>query len=285
MPELPEVENVCRDLSRGLGVADSLADLPSASNSVRIEKIKLMRADLRDPIPKKKLQSLEGARILGVTRRAKYILVHTENGILLSHLGMTGMWRFEKSTPVLAKHDHCVVELSGGRCLVYRDPRRFGVIDFLNSREILTHKRLCELGPEPLTPAFTADWLRENCGHSTATIKALLMNQQVVVGVGNIYASEALYLAKVSPRRRGKRVKPVEFEKIVTATQSVLELAIAGGGSSIRDYRRVGSESGKFQDSHQVYDRGTKPCLFCQTPIRRIVIVGRSTFFCPKCQT
>lgn len=272
MPELPEVENVCRDLSQGF------------ANDVRIRKIRFMRGDLRDRIPKKKLQQLEGARILSVTRRAKYILIHTENGILLSHLGMTGMWRFEKGDPVLAKHDHCVVELSGHQCLIYRDPRRFGVIDFLHEADVKTHKRLKALGPEPLTEEFNAEWLIENCKSSTATIKALLMNQAVVVGVGNIYASEALFLAKVSPKRRGNRVKRAEFELLVETIRKVLVAAIESGGSTIRDYRRVSQESGGFQDSHQVYDRNGKPCRLCETPIKRVVIVGRSTFYCPSCQ-
>lgn len=273
MPELPEVENTCRDLHAGLG-----------ENS-RLEKIEFRRADLRDPMPKKKLKSLEGQKFLGVARRAKYILLKLENGIMLSHLGMTGQWRFEKGPVQFGIHDHVALRLSEGKTLVFRDPRRFGVLDFVQYEQENSHKRLKHLGLEPLDPEFTAEALTAHAKKSTAPIKSLLMNQEIVVGVGNIYVAEALFRAGIQPRRPSRRVKQSEIEKLIPAIREILQKAIEQGGSTIRDYRRADASEGGFQDFHQVYGRAGEECRVCNTVIRNTVISGRSSFWCPKCQS
>lgn len=273
MPELPEVENTCRDLQAGLG-----------ENSC-LEKIEFRRGDLRDPMPKKKLKSLEGQKFLGVARRAKYILMKLENGMMLSHLGMTGQWRFEKGPVQFGTHDHVALRLSGGKTLVFRDPRRFGVLDFANYSDEATHRRLKHLGLEPLEQEFTATALAENAQKSQAPIKSLLMNQEIVVGVGNIYVAEALFRAGIRPQRQARRVKQTEIEKLIPAIREILQKAIEQGGSTIRDYRRADASEGGFQDFHQVYGRAGEKCRVCNTVIRNTVISGRSSFWCPKCQS
>lgn len=274
MPELPEVETVRRGLEKLLETHPT------------IEQVELTRKDIRFPIPKNFASALEGAKILGVRRRAKYLLIDTPQVSLLSHLGMTGSWRIETKEPAHDKHDHCFISLSDRRILVFRDPRRFGVLDLVKPGEESKHKLLKALGPEPLdAKTFSAEKLYDRSRKRKVSIKVFIMDQKTVVGVGNIYASEALFRAKIRPQKLAGKMSRHESERLVDSIRSVLEEAINAGGSSIRDYKNAGGESGAFQDAHQVYERGGEPCRVCGATVRSKVIGGRSTYWCPKCQT
>jgi formamidopyrimidine-DNA glycosylase len=276
MPELPEVEVVRRGLEKIL-----LA--PSTSQTLRIEKIECLRADLRGPIPRQALQRLEGARVLAVHRRAKYLLIETDKGGILSHLGMTGTWRV--APPGEEKdHDHIYLHLSSGVRLAYRDPRRFGLFETYDVQRQKSHPRLKNLGPEPFDALFSGDFLWQFFRGKKTTVKAAIMNQECVVGVGNIYASEALFLAGISPLRKAQRISRDESEKIVQSIRETLQTAIDAGGSSISDFYSFDGESGEFQNTHAVYARDGELCRKCDSKIRARVISGRSTYWCPSCQ-
>ncbi len=276
MPELPEVETVRR------GLEDLWKKKP------RIVDVKLKRKDLRFPFPKKLKENLCGRVILGVRRRAKYLLIDTDDGVLLSHLGMTGSWREVKvgQVDVFADdpHSHVELVLDDGRKFIYRDPRRFGMLDFFAKDKESKHPRLRELGPEPLNVEFTDDYLFGKSRKRAAAIKVFIMNQEVVVGVGNIYASEALFRARIRPTKLAGKISKEESAKLVAAIKSVLAEAIAAGGSTIRDYTQAGGEEGSFQDAHQVYEQKDEPCPNCEAPIKSKVIGGRSTYWCSVCQ-
>lgn len=277
MPELPEVETVRSGLETLL------------KNRPTIVRVRLMRADIRFPIPKDFKTQLEGCVIKGVRRRAKYLLIDTDKISLLSHLGMTGSWRIESTSTIEATtgpHDHCFIELSDGRTLVYRDPRRFGVLDLVTPGKESEHLRLRALGPEPLNELdFTAESLYANSRKRKTAIKVFVMDQRVVVGVGNIYASEALFRAKIKPQKLAGKISRHESQQLVTAIRDVLTEAIRAGGSSIRDYKNADGASGSFQSSHKVYERGGEACSACGKTIRSKVLGGRSTYWCPGCQT
>ena len=275
MPELPEVEVVCRELHSDLQKQQSIVEL------------KLFRKDLRWPFPKNLKQKLMGQKVQKVFRRGKYILFQLPNGFLLSHLGMTGSWRWLKSQEEFKKHDHLYIKFeaqSEGRpnTLVFHDPRRFGVLDWAD--DVHTHELLKDLGPEPLSGEFSAEYLWKQTRGSQTTIKQWLMNNNNVVGIGNIYASEILFLCKISPLRKAGKVKQSETVPMYDAIQKVLQQAIASGGSTIRDYVSSSGQSGGFQDAHQVYERHQVPCRVCSTLIKQKVISGRSTYWCPVCQ-
>ena len=273
MPELPEVETV------RAGLEQILRDHPI------IEKIELRRPDIRFVIPKELPETLRGARIMGVRRRAKYLLIDTDQGVLLSHLGMTGSWRVLKTSEAADIHDHCYVYLSGGVKLGFRDPRRFGMIDLILIGQETEHPRLKDLGPEPLDiEKFTAPILFSQSRKRTIPIKAFIMDQKIVVGVGNIYASEALFRAFIRPSRAAGRLSKIEAERLVDACRTILLESIKAGGSSIRDYKNADGESGAFQDAHLVYNRSGEACRVCKAEIKSKVIGGRSTFWCPQCQ-
>ena len=271
MPELPEVENVRR------GLSELLKDQPL------IKEIEFRRPDLRDPIPTKQLLKLRGWAVHSIQRRSKYLFFATAAGGLLSHLGMTGTWRPRQQQEKLGLHDHVRISFSSGLEIIYRDPRRFGILDWA---EALTspHPRLDHLGPEPLSDAFSADYLWEETRHRDTPIKNILMNAEVVVGIGNIYASESLFRSGVRPGRSAHRVKRSEVELIVKQAKEVLEEAILSGGSSISDYVGALGEKGDFQSRFRVYDREGERCFSCTSVIRREVHAGRSSFFCVKCQ-
>lgn len=269
MPELPEVETV------RAGLQKLLVDRPV------IQKFEFHRKDLRDPIPIKRIRALEGHRIDEVLRRSKYLLFRTEAGYLLSHLGMTGSWRAAQDSD-RRSHDHVAIRFDNGLKLVYRDPRRFGILDWADVPE--THPRFVELGPEPLSDAFSADLLWERLRGREAPVKNILMSAETVVGVGNIYASEALFRAGIRPTRLGGKVRRDECARLVDVIRDVLREAIAAGGSSISDYVQASGETGLFQSSFRVYDRAGEPCVSCATQIRKQVIGGRSSYYCPKCQ-
>ncbi len=273
MPELPEVETV------RAGLEKLLRDRPV------IQNVKLMRGDIRFPIPPELPKRLEGRRFEAIRRRAKYILFDTAQGALLSHLGMTGSWRFVEAGEE-DKHDHFYIEFHDGRRLAFRDPRRFGIIDWVDPGKEREHPRLRSLGVEPLdASAFNDEFLFQASRKRTAPVKTFIMDQRIVVGIGNIYASEALFRAGVRPSRPAGRLTKAECARIVKAAQEVLLEAIAAGGSSIRDYRQADGEEGGFQKRHFVYDRKGLPCRICGSSVKSRVIGGRSTYWCSTCQS
>lgn len=275
MPELPEVESLVRELRQVI------------PEGARFEGVELLRPDLRDPIPKKRIERLKGQSLVGIERRAKYLLFRFPDGALISHLGMTGSWRRlkEAERAHATAHDHVILDFGKSGRLVYRDPRRFGILDVhLGGDDIQRHKRFAHLGPEPLDPALTGEAFWESLRGGKAPIKAHVMNQKILVGVGNIYACEALFRAGISPRRRAGKVTSREALRLLAEVRTILHAAIAAGGSTIRDYRSLSQAEGSFQSQHLVYGRGKHPCPNCNTTIRQAVIGGRSSFWCPQCQ-
>lgn len=270
MPELPEVETVRRGLEALIGTG------------ARIHRIELTRPDLRRAIPPAVAHALAGARILAIDRRAKYLLWRTDAGVLVSHLGMTGSWRLAPPGDE-RRHDHCYVHLEDGRRLAFRDPRRFGLLDFVPPGA--AWPALAGLGPEPLDArTFSAAYLAQVCAGRRAPIKALIMDQRVVVGVGNIYAQEALFRAGIAPRRAAGRLGREGCAALVRAIRAVLRAALRAGGSTISDYRQAGGADGHFQHRFQVYDRAGQPCPRCGATLRGGTVGGRGTTWCPRCQ-
>jgi formamidopyrimidine-DNA glycosylase len=271
MPELPEVETVRK------GLEEILKDHPV------LERIELKRKDLRDPIPVRKVQSLVGQKITAIERRAKYLLLKTAQGSLLSHLGMTGTWR----AAVLGDerdHDHIYLHFAGGLRLAYRDPRRFGIFDFVALGEEAKHPKLKILGYEPLTDAFTGEALWNKLRGKTVGIKIAIMDQKIVVGVGNIYASETLFRAKIRPTTPAFKLSREKCDRLVDAIKKVLRESIAAGGSTISDYEQFSGDSGYFQNRFEVYDREGEKCVVCGGKIRAQILGGRSTYWCSNCQ-
>lgn len=274
MPELPEVEVVKNNLQ------ENFKDQP------KILSFEFFRSDLRDPMPQAQLKKLEGARLLNVQRRAKYLIFETEKGSFLSHLGMTGVWRVEtKGVPPdqeLGIHDHIRICFAGSVRLTYNDPRRFGVFDILTDKT--RQKRLAHLGPEPLGLEFTGASLWASLRGRTVAIKVAIMDQKIVVGVGNIYASEALFLAGIKPQTKAHKVSREKCDLLVEKIKQVLKQAIQAGGSTISDFAHTNGRSGDFQNHFKVYARDGKKCLVCDAVIKSAVLGGRSTFWCPGCQ-
>jgi len=277
MPELPEVETVCRGLALHM-------------DGRRVAALALNRPDLRVPLPKDLRRRVEGRRILRVVRRAKYILVHLEDGgVLIAHLGMSGRMVVTASgAPPLPvdKHDHVVFTLDDGATIRFNDARRFGLIDFADERDLPRHKLFAGLGPEPLGNEFSGPVLAASLAGRKTPIKAALLDQGVVAGLGNIYVSESLYWAGVSPRRLAATIRGERAERLVTAIREVLNRAIAAGGSSLRNYVQASGELGYFQHEWAVYRRESEACPGCDCSggVRRIVQAGRSTFYCAKRQ-
>ena len=269
MPELPEVETVRKDLEK------ILKDQPI------LVQVKLLRPDLREKMPAKEIQKMVGQRILRVERRAKYLLLWTAKGALLSHLGMTGTWR-EAAEGDERLHDHIYLYFEGGLRLAFRDPRRFGIFDVV--LDIHDHKKLNHLGPEPLSPEFTGESLWKSLRKKETALKVALMDQKIVVGVGNIYANEALFAAGLRPQKKASALTREQADKLVAQIKKILVRAIAAGGSSISDFAHTSGGSGYFQNSFLVYDREGEKCVVCKTPIKAINLGGRSTFWCSKCQ-
>jgi formamidopyrimidine-DNA glycosylase len=267
MPELPEVETVCRTIA------------PHVVGR-RIDAVLVHERRLRRPIPLDFAERLRGRTVRSVRRRAKYVLLDVGDGVdWVVHLGMSGRFCVGEPPPG-TPHVHVQVELAGGVRLYFRDPRRFGLM-LLTAGEA----DLGVLGVEPLGPEFGPDVLWElTRRHRRVTIKTLLMDSRLIAGVGNIYANEALHHAGIRPGRRSARVSRGDAARLAAAVRTVLERAIASRGSSLLDYRDADGNAGEFQRSLFVYERATEPCRACATPIRRLVIGGRGTFYCPRCQ-
>ena len=266
MPELPEVETVRTGLSRSwIGK--------------RIEGVELRREGLRFPFPEGLEKRLTGQKITDIRRRAKYLLIDLENDdILLSHLGMSGKWTLDASE-CEGKHDHVVIHLDDGSMSVYNDPRRFGVLDIFTGT---SHKLLDHLGPEPLEN-WTAEDLHEKLQRRKSPIKICILDQKVVVGVGNIYACEALNRSHISPTRKSNKVTKKECQVLVNEIKVILAEAIQAGGSTLRDFAGVDGTLGYFPHQFRVYDKEGSECE-CGGTIERLVQGGRSTFWCPSCQ-
>lgn len=271
MPELPEVETVRCGL------------LPVMEGRV-LTRVVARRPDLRFPIPDGFGQQLTGRRVVKLDRRAKYLLIHFDSGVVLIwHLGMSGrVLIFEKDPPPEERHDHIIFETETGAVVRFNDTRRFGFVDLVDGDQLDTYPMIAKLGPEPLDDAFDASVLAARLKGRKTSIKAALLDQSVVAGLGNIYVSEALYHAGISPRRMAGTVQGGRSEKLVTAIKAVLRAAIAAGGSSLRDHRQPNGELGYFQHNFVVYGRRGEPCPGCDCGggIQQIVQSGRSTFFC-----
>lgn len=281
MPELPEVETVRRGLVPVL-------------EGRRLARVEIRRPDLRVPFPENFAQRLQGRRVARLERRAKYILVHFDDGAeaALIHLGMSGRMAvegpgFANAPRKASPHDHVVLETDAGVRVVFNDPRRFGLMTLIAPGAADSHPLLAALGPEPLGHGFTAAELARRLKGKAAPIKAALLDQRVVAGLGNIYVCEALFRAGLSPRRRAGTVQGGRAARLHGAIQAVLTEAIAAGGSTLRDHRRPDGALGYFQHTFAVYDREGAPCPGCTcgtVGIRRIVQSGRSSFFCPARQ-
>ena len=273
MPELPEVETTRR------GIAPHLIGR-------RITSVVLRRPDLRWPIPPEIGELLPGQRIEDVERRAKYLLLHTAAGSALLHLGMTGVLRVLPADAPVGKHDHVDLGLeaaaTGARVLRFTDPRRFGCL--LWQAPGATHELLENLGPEPLTDDFDGDLLWRMSRGRTAAVKLFLMDNAVVVGVGNIYASEALFAAGIDPRRAAGSVSRARYARLAAEVKRILAWAIERGGTTLRDFINPDGMPGYFVRELQVYGREGEPCRTCGTAIRQVVLGQRSTFWCPRCQ-
>jgi len=287
MPELPEVETVRRGLA-------------PAMEGARFAKVEVRRRDLRWPLPKDFARRLEGKTVEGLGRRAKYLTADLSSGdVLLMHLGMSGSFRvghdakpgiYYHERSKSRAHDHVVFHMSNGDVITFNDPRRFGSMKLVPRAKLDEEPLLRAIGPEPLGNEFDASMLAVACAGKKTSLKAALSDQRVVAGLGNIYVCEALFRARLSPKRQASTIvdrngKPnARAEALVESIKAVLNDAIKAGGSSLRDHRRADGSLGDFQHHFLVYDREGEPCPNCKGTIKRIVQAGRSTFYCPSCQ-
>lgn len=271
MPELPEVETTRR------GIEPYVLDQTVTGVIIR-------QSRLRWPVPENLQDQLENKKILKLQRRGKYILVVVDSGALIVHLGMSGSLRVINDADVPPKkHDHIDILLTQGICLRYHDPRRFGCLLWAEG-DPLNHPLLADLGPEPFDPVFNGDYLHESGRGRVTAVKTLIMDSHLVVGVGNIYANEALFRAGIDPRRAAGRIGLQRYHVLAKTITEVLGLAIAQGGTTLRDFVNASGKPGYFQQTLSVYGREGDPCRLCGTPIRSVRLAQRSTFFCPHCQ-
>ncbi len=279
MPELPEVET-------------TVAGLRGPLEGQRLTRVETRRADMRKPFPDDLRQRMTGARVTHLGRRAKYGLIHTDRGdTMIFHLGMSGRWVIDGDE--VGVHDHLILETEGehgragdkaGHHFALRDPRRFGFVDLVSTDALDAYPPFAAMGPEPLGPDFTAAYLANMLKNRNAPIKAMLLDQRIVAGLGNIYVCEALNMAGIMPTRPASAITRPRLGKLVEAIREVLAAAILAGGSSLRDYVRPDGQLGYFAKDWRVYGREGLPCPCGGTVLRR-VDSGRSTFYCPACQT
>lgn len=270
MPELPEVETICRGLR------------PHLLNQA-IVKTEVLDAALRWPIPKDLPKKLTNLAFTNIFRRAKYLLFQTERGAVIIHLGLSGQLRILPTIHKPLLHEHLAIHFINKNALCLIDPRRFGTCLWTNE-DPLTHPLLVDLGPEPLTPDFNLDFFFDVIKRKQIPIKQVLMDGRIVAGIGNIYANEALFMARIDPTKPAKKLAREEVETLVNAIKRVLTAAVAKGGTTIRDYITSDGSIGHFQQELKVYGRTGKPCPNCQKPIQEIRLAQRSTFYCPDCQ-
>lgn len=269
MPELPEVETTVRGLAPVI-------------EGHRLTLVETRRPDLRHPFPADLRQRMTGATVITLGRRAKYGLIDTDRGdTMIFHLGMSGRWRVDPSE--ILPHDHLMLETDNGRRLALNDPRRFGFVDLWRSDALDAYPPFAVMGPEPLGADFNAAYLARVLTGRQAPIKAMLLDQRTVAGLGNIYVCEALHMARIAPSRAAGRISRARLARLVDAVQAVLRAAIAAGGSSLRDYARPDGELGYFSKEWRVYGREGESCA-CGATVRRRADNGRSTFWCAVCQ-
>ena len=270
MPELPEVETTRRGIE------------PHIENN-KVSKVILRRKTLRWPITPALSKDLPGETIQSVSRRGKYLLLATQKGCLLIHLGMSGSLRIVESSRAAAKHDHVDVVFANNKVLRYTDPRRFGCI-LWETEPIEAHPLLASLCPEPLEDNFHTDYLFKKSRRRNVAVKTFIMDSKVVVGVGNIYANESLFLAGISPKRSAGKISKPRYEKLVECIQQVLQQAIDVGGTTLKDFTGSDGEPGYFAQSLHVYGRRGEPCHGCNGTLKEIRQGQRSTVYCPQCQ-
>ena len=270
MPELPEVESTRRGIERDAG-------------GQRIRELRIYDHRLRWPIEAQMPGQLAGQRIVSVSRRAKYLLLQLERGTVILHLGMSGSLRILPALSARLKHDQFDLLLESGLSLRLNDPRRFGSLHYTTD-DPARHKLLRSLAPEPLEPEFDADYLHRVTRARRAAIKQVLMNGRLVTGVGNIYASEALFRARISPRRGARHLSRADCARLVRSVRAALQAAIRAGGTTLRDYVGTDGNPGYFRQRLYIYERAGRPCRVCGTLIRRITQAQRSTYYCPRCQ-
>jgi formamidopyrimidine-DNA glycosylase len=276
MPELPEVETVIRGLQ------------PTVEGR-RLTAVETRRHDLRVPFPENFESRLTGRRVQRLWRRAKYIMADLDGGeTLVIHLGMSGRIQVYKPRNDIGrgKHDHVVFDTDAPARIVFTDQRRFGLMTIVGTGSLESHKLFKDLGIEPLSRQFNASYLRQVLKGKKTPIKSALLDQRVIAGLGNIYACEALWRSRISPKRKSARLKAATLDVLATAIKEVLKEAVVLGGSSLRDHRQTNGELGYFQKTFAVYDREGQPCLRrgCAGTVKRIVQSGRSTFYCLSCQ-
>ena len=270
MPELPEVETTRRGIE------------PHVEKE-QVSEVILRRKNLRWPITPSVSEELPGEIISAVSRRGKYLLLVTDKGTLIIHLGMSGSLRIVDSSRVIQKHDHVDIVFANHKILRYTDPRRFGCI-LWDTGVIESHPLLATLGPEPLSDEFHSDYLFKKSRTRSAPIKTFIMDSKIVVGVGNIYANESLFLAGINPKRAAGNVSKPRYEKLVQCIREVLQRAIDVGGTTLKDFTNSDGEPGYFAQSLHVYGRKGEPCHACGSTLKEVRQGQRSTVYCPKCQ-
>ena len=271
MPELPEVETTRRGIE------------PHVVGKT-VTRLVVRNPRLRWRVPEKLVKELPGNKIESVTRRGKYLLLATAAGTAILHLGMSGSLRVADCKQPADKYDHVDIVLDNGDCLRLRDPRRFGSLLWTRD-DPLRHKLLRDLGPEPLADDFRGAYLFETSRGRKRAIRDFLLDSQVIAGVGNIYANEALFVAGIRPTRPAGKITRAQYDRLTAAIRATLERALQAGGTTLRDFRNGRGEPGYFQLSLNVYGRGGEPCLVCRTPIKTRRLGQRTAFYCPKCQT
>jgi formamidopyrimidine-DNA glycosylase len=282
MPELPEVETVRRGL------------IPALDGRL-LTRVEARRPDLRVPLPENFAKRLTGRRVMKLDRRAKYLLLHLDDHmVLVIHLGMSGSLRveghglgqFHHERGKLGAHDHVVFETDQGVTVTYNDPRRFGLMTLVSENGLGQDKLFADMGPEPLGAELTPEYLLQSASNRRVAVKSLLLDQHIVAGLGNIYVCEALHRAHIHPERPSNTLKKAEVKRLIPAIREILQAAIAAGGSSLRDFQQTSGELGYFQHQFAVYDQFDQPCPTpaCKGTIARMVQSNRSTYFCPSCQ-
>lgn len=274
MPELPEVETIKNGIAKSIGCC-------------KIRSVSVRQSKLREPVPADIAQKASGAKIIGYLRRAKYIIINLDNGLsLIWHMGMSGKVTICNQLPEpLGKHDHIIIETDKGY-MVYNDPRRFGLFTYAPTQELQDFHLFADLGIEPFDPNLNAEYLSDKLKKKKIAIKPALLDQSIIVGIGNIYASEILYDTAISPLRPADKISKEECQNIIAATQKILMRAIEAGGSTLHDYKKTDGSLGYFQNQHKVYGKEGQKCpdCTCQSGICKIVQGGRSTFYCPQKQ-
>jgi formamidopyrimidine-DNA glycosylase len=270
MPELPEVETTLR------GISAYVLHSP-------IIQVTIRNAQLRWPVPDDLSEQLEQQTINSIRRRAKYLLLNTSTGTLILHLGMSGSLRIVTHNSSYEKHDHVEFCFANGHCLRLKDPRRFGAVLWTN-KPINEHRLLSHLGPEPLSKEFNGHYLFQLSRNKKMTIKQFLMNNKIVVGIGNIYASEALFASGIDPRRVAGKISQLRYQKLCLHSKNILQQAILKGGTTLKDFVDATGQAGYFQQHLMVYGRKGKACYQCQKTLQEIKLGGRSTVYCHHCQ-